>query len=144
MKKSKKANGPERKPHSNNQTRRIILEAATHLVGEKGFEGVSMRDIADRAGINMATIYYHFHDKESLCEQVARESLEYFSELIAAALRTGEPRTRLKRSFSIVIESTVNRQPERLVVNRLMSESSDRMPSLVHTIPVCVTGRPER
>jgi AcrR family transcriptional regulator len=43
-----------------------ILEAATALFGELGFEGASTRKIGSVAGANIAMIAYHFGDKEGL------------------------------------------------------------------------------
>ena len=44
------------------------MEAAEKLFGEKGFEGSSVRDIAQEANINIAMISYYFGSKEKLLE----------------------------------------------------------------------------
>ncbi len=43
-----------------------ILEAATALFSEKGYANVTVQEIADRAGLNKATLYYHMESKEEL------------------------------------------------------------------------------
>ena len=43
-----------------------ILEAATCLFSEKGYANVTVQEIADRAGLNKATLYYHMESKEEL------------------------------------------------------------------------------
>ena len=43
-----------------------ILEVAEQLFAEKGFDGTSVRDIAGRAGVNLAMISYYFGSKEKL------------------------------------------------------------------------------
>lgn len=45
---------------------RQILEAATHEFADKGYAGARMDEIARRAKINKAMIYYHIGDKEAL------------------------------------------------------------------------------
>ena len=45
-----------------------ILEIAETLFAAKGFEGTSVRDIAEKAGINVAMISYYFGSKEKLLE----------------------------------------------------------------------------
>ena len=45
-----------------------IVDAAEVLFAEKGFEGTSVRDIAEAAGINIAMISYYFGSKEKLME----------------------------------------------------------------------------
>lgn len=43
-----------------------ILDAATCLFCEKGYANVTVQEIADRAGLNKATLYYHMESKEEL------------------------------------------------------------------------------
>ena len=45
-----------------------IIETAEQLFADKGFDGTSVRDIADEAGINVAMISYYFGSKEKLLE----------------------------------------------------------------------------
>ncbi len=45
-----------------------IIETAETLFAERGFDGTSVRDIADVAGINVAMISYYFGSKEKLME----------------------------------------------------------------------------
>jgi AcrR family transcriptional regulator len=45
-----------------------IIEAAEKLFAEKGFEGTSVRDIAESANVNLAMISYYFGSKEKLME----------------------------------------------------------------------------
>jgi AcrR family transcriptional regulator len=47
-----------------------ILEAAEKLFAEQGFEGASVRDIAEMAKINIAMISYYFGSKEKLFESL--------------------------------------------------------------------------
>ncbi len=47
-----------------------ILEVATHLFAERGYEGTSMSDVAERVGIRKASLFYHFTTKDSLYEAV--------------------------------------------------------------------------
>ena len=47
-----------------------IMEAAEKLFAEKGFDGTSVRDIADEAGVNLAMISYYFGSKEKLMESL--------------------------------------------------------------------------
>ena len=59
-----------------------ILEAADALFGEVGFDGVSVRDVAQRAGVNKALVFYYFKGKDALFERV----LERYYEAHRAAL----------------------------------------------------------
>ena len=46
-----------------------ILQAAAELFPQKGYDGVSMMEIADKAGVSKLTLYSHFTDKEDLFTQ---------------------------------------------------------------------------
>jgi len=46
--------------------RERLLEAAYDLVGEVGVSGLRTRDIAERAGVNLATLHYCFESKDVL------------------------------------------------------------------------------
>jgi AcrR family transcriptional regulator len=50
--------------------REHILVIAEELFAEKGFDGTSVRDIAQQAGVNLAMISYYFGSKEKLLESL--------------------------------------------------------------------------
>lgn len=47
-----------------------ILDVAERLFAEHGFEGTSVRDIAQQAGVNVAMISYYFGSKEKLLQAI--------------------------------------------------------------------------
>src|SRR3954447_18675678 len=55
-----------------------IAAAARSLIAERGFEGLRTRDIAERVGINVATLHYHVPTKEALIEIVAQSMRDDF------------------------------------------------------------------
>jgi AcrR family transcriptional regulator len=57
--------------------REHILIAAEQLFGERGFDGTSVRDIAQSAGVNLAMISYYFGSKEKLLEALIVFRSEY-------------------------------------------------------------------
>ena len=46
-----------------------ILRAAVMVVGEDGYEGASMRDMAQRAVVSLAALSYHFPSKHELLHE---------------------------------------------------------------------------
>jgi AcrR family transcriptional regulator len=56
-------------------TREKLLEAAEVLFVKKGYEGVSVRDLTEAAGVNVAAINYHFKGKKDLYREVFRRML---------------------------------------------------------------------
>ena len=62
------------------RTRALIQQAFMDLLKEKGFQGITVQDVTQKAEINRATFYAHFPDKFALLEtsihQVFRQELE--------------------------------------------------------------------
>jgi AcrR family transcriptional regulator len=56
------------------QAKARLLEAAGEEFAEKGFELARVRAICDRAAMNLASINYHFGDKEKLYIEVQKEA----------------------------------------------------------------------
>jgi AcrR family transcriptional regulator len=54
-----------------------IINHAVELFAEKGFEGTSIRDLAARAGVNVAMVNYYFGSKEKLFESMVEERASY-------------------------------------------------------------------
>ena len=65
-------------------TRDAVFQAAARLFSARGFDGVSMDDIADTAGVNKAMIYYHFEDKLALYRTVVGDMLISVAERVSA------------------------------------------------------------
>jgi AcrR family transcriptional regulator len=53
-------------------TKARVIAAATALFAERGFHGTTMRDIAERAGVNVAAGNYHYGSKKALYLEVLR------------------------------------------------------------------------
>ena len=60
-------------PDSNTKDR--ILEAAEELFALHGFDSVSVRDVTQKAGVNVAAVSYHFGSREGLTQAVLERSI---------------------------------------------------------------------
>lgn len=49
-----------RRAETSEETRRRLVEATFHLHAERGIADTSMKDIAERAGVSVGTVYHHF------------------------------------------------------------------------------------
>jgi TetR/AcrR family transcriptional regulator len=65
-------------------TREAVFQAAARMFSAKGFDGVSMDDIAEGAGVNKAMIYYHFADKLALYRAIVADMLISVAERVTA------------------------------------------------------------
>ena len=57
-------------PTKDQERRDRILDAASAVFAELGFAGARVDDIAERAGVNKAMLYYHVGDKQALYSAV--------------------------------------------------------------------------
>ena len=51
----------------------MLFQALRELLAERGFEKITMQDIADRSTVNRGTIYAHFKDKAALLAALIEE-----------------------------------------------------------------------
>jgi AcrR family transcriptional regulator len=58
------------------RTHLFLQEAMIELITEKGFEAITVGDIAERAMINRATFYRHYQDKYDLVARIFEESAD--------------------------------------------------------------------
>ena len=75
---------PERRRQ---QTRDVLIEAATEVFERRGFEGASLEEIAETAGFTRGAIYKHFSGKDELFFAVS----ERFNERVIDAFREVAP-----------------------------------------------------
>ncbi|HWQ47214.1 MAG TPA: TetR/AcrR family transcriptional regulator [Longilinea sp.] len=79
-----------------------ILEEGWNLFQQKGYRGVTLDEVCEKSGFSKPTLYYYFHDKETLFVNVLRLKLHGFHEVIEAP---GELPMRLERIAAAVLDS---------------------------------------
>jgi len=57
-------------PRSSEITKRLILDVAERICAERGVEALSVRAVCEQAGANVASISYHFGNKQNLLEEM--------------------------------------------------------------------------
>ena len=93
----------ERRERERTETREKILEAARSLFIEEGFDGVSMRKIADRIEYSPTAIYMHFADKEELFREICHEDFRKLAQSMAGLAQVSDPVERLRRLGSAYV-----------------------------------------
>lgn len=144
---------PGRREQRKAETRQAISDVATRLIIERGFEAVSMSEIADAAGVSRKTVFNYFASKEQLvfdrdeeARQLLREGmgarasmtpLAAFQALVRELLDNGHPLLRINAGaasfWKTVAQSAVlvahARQLQALLTDdlaQLMAESAGR------------------
>src|SRR5262252_2878105 len=54
------------------ETKQRILDAAERLISEQGYAATSLRQIISEAGVNLASVHYHFGSKDELLDELVR------------------------------------------------------------------------
>ena len=62
------------------RTKKMIRNALSELIEEKGFNDISITDLTQRADINRGTFYLHYTDKYDLLEKVENEVIQEIQE----------------------------------------------------------------
>jgi len=63
--------------HQCMDTKSKIFAVAAHLFAEKGFNGVSMREISEKSDVTKPTIYYYFGSKEQIYSELVETGLNH-------------------------------------------------------------------
>ena len=106
--------------------RQKILDAASSAFAEKGFAGARVDEIANRAGVNKAMLYYHVGDKEALYGEVLKQNFGRIEEALDEGLpNEGSASDRLRAAIAIV-ESAIATNPDhpRIVLREFASGAS--------------------
>lgn len=109
-----------------------ILHAADELLAERGPDQVSMRDIAERAGVNKALIFYYFGSRTQLFEKV----LERYYKSHAKALGTafaggGTVHDRVRRAIDAYLDfMDSNHLFARLVMQEVAHQDDGQLPQI--------------
>ncbi|MBW2254223.1 MAG: TetR/AcrR family transcriptional regulator [Deltaproteobacteria bacterium] len=105
-----------------------ILEAADDLFGQLGYDGVSMRDVARRAGVNKALVFYHFGGKDALFARVLHGYYEAHRLALESALTEELPvDARLHRVIDAYLDFIrENRHYARLVQRQVVGSEEHR------------------
>jgi AcrR family transcriptional regulator len=95
----------QRREQQKQEIRQAILDAAAELFVAQGYQGFSLRQVAEQIGYSATTIYHHFANKDDLLFTVADAGFTRFgSELMAAAMRRHEPLERIEAIGRAYIE----------------------------------------
>ena len=89
-----------------------LIQAAEKLFADKGFEGTSVRDIAETAGMNLAMISYYFGSKEKLMEAMFLYRSEFFKLKLVSMIEDKKlsPMEKVEKLIDQYIDKLSNQQ----------------------------------
>jgi len=110
-----------------NPTKQKVVDAATLLFFQKGFHGTSVRDIAERAMVNVSLISYYFNSKQGLLEYAVTNYYEMYLQTMETALQKNDEEDHLTK-IKKVIFAMINYKTEHFhltsFINRELSLDS--------------------
>ncbi len=115
------------------ETRSRLLEAATRLFGERGFNHVTVRDICSGAGANLAAVNYHFRDKWGLYKEVLQPMIDYMRQTyqLAHEASTGmSPEERLRNYIRVLLHRCLGGGKDSWQAKLMGREMTDPTPGL--------------
>lgn len=64
----------------------LLFSAAMSIIGERGYAGASVDEIASKAGVAKGVVYYYFDSKAALAEQLIKSGLEFLAVRLERAI----------------------------------------------------------
>jgi AcrR family transcriptional regulator len=105
---SLKKQEPVSEPESGS-TKERLLQVAKELFAQKGFHGTSTREITQRAGTNLSSLYFHWQSKENLYIAVYRQLFQLLAELAQEVVDLLEDGLHSHKPLEEVIEPVTDR-----------------------------------
>lgn len=90
-----------------NPTKQKVIDAASLLFFQKGFHGTSVRDIAEKASVNVSLISYYFKSKQGLLEYAVTQYYEKYLQAIEETINetnVENAQIRLKKIINTIIQ----------------------------------------
>lgn len=86
------------------ERREQLIEIARTVFSEKGFDGVSVEEIAARAEVSKPVVYEHFGGKEGLYAVVVDREVRHLLTMMREALTSGSPRLLLEQAALALLD----------------------------------------
>ena len=120
-----------------------MLDTAEALFSQKGFDGTSVRDIAEAAGINTAMISYYFGSKEKLMEEIFERKSLNIKEKVANLLKDDnlDPLEKMYSLVDMYIEGILSRKTFHRIL--LCEQIINQNPSIISMLDKMKTKNSE-
>jgi len=92
-------------PSSKTSCRESLLSVAGEIFAERGYEAATIKEITDRAGVNVASVNYYFRDKLGLYTEVLRMGMHDGRLALPAECQCLSPEERLRRYVQSFMQS---------------------------------------
>lgn len=112
-------------------TAQRIVNVATRVFAEKGYDGTSTKEICRLAGVNLAAIHYHFQSKENLYKHIisgiGTSTIESAVRVLQPAANLEEFKVRLKIFLTEAVSATTEHPDVSLMMIRDLQTHPDKL-----------------
>jgi AcrR family transcriptional regulator len=150
---STKTDQPRSKRTRADKRRQELVAAAYQIIAQRGFEGLRVREVAARAGVNIATLHYYFDTKGALVRGVVEQLLHQFITVTApVADQSQDTAPQQLRGLFTDLQYQLQEVPDMFVVLTELHLRSQRDPEIqaalqgltagwhAHIRQICVEG----
>ncbi len=106
----------ETRAYHHGNLKESLLEAARELLADTGPKGLTLRELARKAGVSHNAPYRHFKDKDELLGAVADQGFEELTRSMLHAARKGETSLERIREVGLAYIDFALRRPEHFTV----------------------------
>jgi AcrR family transcriptional regulator len=114
-------------------TRDQLLDHAAELFAERGFKKVTVREISESSGANIAAVNYHFGDKFGLYREIVERAIAVMEETTTVAMAAGRnaaPEEQLRVFIHVFVERLLAPKAGSYIQRIMMREMEDPTPML--------------
>ena len=151
-----------RKKYHHGDLKNALIQAGVEILSKEGLEGLSLRKVAQRAGVSHSAPYSHFPDKQSLIAAISTEGFnQLYTELDAAVSpHAGDPKRQLLEgtcaytrfaldhtdTFKIMFSGALEKEKEYPALVGISQKTFERVVNIVRACQaakVLSSGEPE-
>jgi AcrR family transcriptional regulator len=104
------ARKPERVRMSGRERREQLLQVGAKLFAEKGFEAVTIEEIASKASVSKPVVYEHFGSKDGLYAVIVDREMNVLLAMVTGSLTAERPRALLEQAATALFDSIETRE----------------------------------
>jgi AcrR family transcriptional regulator len=100
-----------------------ILDAAAHILGERGWTALTTNGVAEVAGVSIGSLYQYFPNKLALIEAVRER---HFDEVLTVLRAAADPKTPRSQRIAALVDGMITVHSRYPAAHRVLLEESPR------------------
>lgn len=84
-----------------------IMQSATYILNEAGWSGLNTNAIAERAGVNISSLYQYFPNKQAVIAELQRRHATFIDEELQHATQSISKQPTLRAALKVIVEMVI-------------------------------------